>query len=353
MENLNQSPKKNEISSIYLKIYGMPCVNHCKHCYAFGAPGKPAMKFEDILFILQKAAELKKDYPFVLPQYFEEPTIHPQFTEMFEYQAEAGMVWPGFFFPTNGFGLARMNNEQWRRLKKAGLTDIQLTFYGWKDNHDAFAGRKGAFQDLLETAKKADEHDIGWYAGIIIHTGNVDKLGDIKSRISEIGRNGAQAGCFPFHYQGRGAVDDWRIREADIVNTPLKKELWKSERQYINEITNDDEAGKKFAVESACQGASFDINVDMDVLYGGDCDSAPFPELRPYLKIGSLKNECLASMIKKAVNDPPLPFKILQRTNRRELAEQYGDEANDRIYWLNDLIVNKWGRLHLKKTLDI
>ena len=82
---------------VYIKIHGMPCVNQCRHCYYFGAPGKPLMEYENICFVLEKATELKERVPLVMPQYFDEPTLHPDFVKIFEKQSKLDLIWVGLF----------------------------------------------------------------------------------------------------------------------------------------------------------------------------------------------------------------------------------------------------------------
>ncbi len=348
-----------KVNGVYIKIHGMPCVNRCKHCYYYGAPGKPMMEHEKMDFILEKTAEIKEKFPLVMPQYFDEPTIHPDFVRIFEKQSKLGLIWNGFFFPTNGYGLARMNGTEWKRLKEAGFDELQFTFYGLEEVHDKFAGRKGAFKDLVTAIRKANQYDLNWYATVIFHTGLIGKLPQIIEEIKKIGENrGKKVGWFIFHWQGRGIDDKLRPRKKDYDNLPdgLQRKHWKPEYQHIDEILKDKALRNKTALEALghlCNYISLEVQYDMSIYYGGGCDYAPSPEFLPYLKIGKLGKEGFFPLIKKYLEDPPLALKLLEKITWGELAERFGDKSNDCLHFQSDVVGNKWTTMHLKDKLKI
>ena len=54
-----------------------------------------------------------------------------------------------YFLATNGSVLATASETTWSRLRATGIRRLQLTLYGLEQTHDAFAGRSGAFRDVI------------------------------------------------------------------------------------------------------------------------------------------------------------------------------------------------------------
>lgn len=76
-------------------------------------------------------------------------------------------------------------------LKNAGIERIHLTFYGLQEYHDRFAGRKGDFAYMLQTARIACEIGLSVSAGIMVTMENLDQLDALlsdlqKEKISDI-----------------------------------------------------------------------------------------------------------------------------------------------------------------------
>jgi MoaA/NifB/PqqE/SkfB family radical SAM enzyme len=56
-----------------------------------------------------------------------------------------------------------MSDEDWKELAEAGFDYIRLTFHGVGGMHDELAGRKGAYEDLVETIRRAENTgSTGW-----------------------------------------------------------------------------------------------------------------------------------------------------------------------------------------------
>jgi MoaA/NifB/PqqE/SkfB family radical SAM enzyme len=122
------------------------------------------METEKCLFVLNQLSELKTELgTTVFPMFFDEPTLHPSFKQIMKHQLKKGLVFDQWWFSTNGYGLARMSDEDWKELAEAGFDYIRLTFHGVGGMHDELAGRKGAYEDLVETIRRAENTgSTGW-----------------------------------------------------------------------------------------------------------------------------------------------------------------------------------------------
>lgn len=341
--NIEEDKNSHWASMVYIKIRGMPCPNRCRHCYCCGGALKTIMPYTKIVYILDRARELKEEYPHIVIQMFDEPTVHPQFLNILERLNDLGLTAPGWFIPTNGWGTARMNGAEWRRLKNAGNPELQLTFYGLDDVHDSFAGRIGAYDDLIRTARKAAEHDIGWTAGIVAWPRIVNDLVAIKETIASLAPGCTGAGWFLPSWQGRGRDPELRCRESDRERLKLPAAHFKSECEHLQEILNNDDLSAYTVGNMLCDFISLEILPDMQVLYGGACDSAPPREFSHNLSLGMLTDAGFRPLIHRYKTDPPELLRLLSQTTWRALAERCGDPAGDGIFAVNDLVINKWG----------
>ncbi len=52
-------------------------------------------------------------------------------------------------------------------------------------------------------------------------------------------------------------------------------------------------------------------------------------------------------MLEAYLEKPPRSIRLLNEITWGELAERYGDRANDEIYWLDDLPAHKWAAAYL------
>lgn len=359
------------VSLFSIDIHATGCTNRCRHCWTQGSPKNRRVPVEQVLFALDKLAEVKVHVPYVGFFVYDEPTTHPQFLEMYERAAELGLMWEGVFLATNGSILAKAPDEVWQRLKKTGISHLQLTFYGLEQTHDAFARRPGAFKGVVGTAQRANEHGIEWCPGVVLHAGNADELEATMSYVKELDPSGnTRVGWYPFSWQGRGRDDargngasrggaTGRIRgEAFsrlLDRLGQKKNMFIEEREAVARILeNADLAGRR-AGDRVCEKLGFQVDRELRVFCGGACDSAGIigaaPELADQFLLGELGDDGFVPLLEAYQQKPPRGIEVLEQVTWGELAERYGDRDNDEIYWLNDLPMHKWAAAYLRERL--
>ncbi len=337
---------------VMVKIHGMPCVNRCLHCYENGSPGRPMMDLDGISFVLEKVSALGRSVDDVRVLMFEEPTVHPSFVEIMQMQGRLGLIREeSFFLPTNGYGLARLDPDGWESLVGCGVSWLQLTFYGTGEGHDAFAGRRGAFDDLARTIRSADEHGMKWYAGVMIHSGNVHDYACTADTISSLGTPAKPVGWFTMGWQGRGADGRLRIRAGDLALLPDRRGLWRTEGEIVGEILDDPGECSRKAIQDTCGMTYLEVAHDLSVFYGGACDSDPFWACRGRVGLGKLDESGFDGILARLDSDPPEPVRLLGEVTCGELAERYGDPRGAMIFHRGDLIRHKWASEYLRETL--
>lgn len=343
-------------SMLLLNIHGMPCVNKCRHCWAMGSPDYPTMPLPDIVYVLESLAEFRdRNEVWAMPLFFKEPTIHPEFTGIVRSMKEHGFINQATFWATNGYGLARMNDEKWQFMKKVEIGGLQLMLYGNEDTHDRFAGRPGAYSDIQETIDKANRFDISWSGGMIAHGDNLAEIRPaIRLLMDKNPNKGARFGWMISNYQGRGIGLKRPTLEQMTAAGLLEQEnrWWRSESTHVREILADAKEGAQRHWQIGCNALTLDVEADLDVYCGGGCDSngllGLMPELKGDLKLGNLRDQPLSDMVGNFFAEPPKPLRQLWDMTAGELADKYGDPMNAELFHRDDLVKNKWGAMALR-----
>jgi MoaA/NifB/PqqE/SkfB family radical SAM enzyme len=350
---------REDIGLFVTDIHATGCTNRCRHCWTQGSPNNQRVPGEQVLFVIEKLAEVKAHVPHVGFFIYDEPTTHPQFLDIYERAAELGLMWEGVFVATNGSILAKAPDEVWQRLKKTGISNLQLTAYGLEQTHDAFAGRPGAFKGVVATIQRAMGYGIDWCAGVVLHADNADELEATISYFRELEPSGkGTVGWYPFSWQGRGR-DAARIRREQYERLPESFRQGRTslvdEGEAVARILDDPELAERRASDPVCEKLGFQVDRDLRIYCGGACDSAGIlgaaPELADQFCLGKLGDDGFMPLLEAYLEARPRGIKLLEEVTWGELAERYGDRDNDEIYWLNDLPMHKWAAAYLRERL--
>ena len=125
-------------------------------------------------------------------------------------------------------------------LWEAGIERLHYTFYGLQTYHDRFAGRKGDFAYMMDTARLAQEIGMTVSAGIMVTMENLEQLEALLSGLNSAGI-GDITPILP-HGKGRGYVlSDLRLTEdgyrrlPDILRDKLPRNRYRTEGEWMAE----------------------------------------------------------------------------------------------------------------------
>jgi hypothetical protein len=344
--------------ALAIGIHAMPCSNRCRHCWTEGSPRHEVVPAERVVFVLERLAALREMVPYLSFFLYDEPTIHPRFVEILEAAAGLGLTGEGFFLPTNGHGLVSAPDEVWDRLRRAGADRLQFTLYGLEEAHDAFAGRAGAFRDVVDAIRGAAARGFSWYAGVVLHAGHAAGAEETMDFVRGLDPSGAaRVGCLSFLWQGRGR-DAARLRAADRPSLPdgfNRSPVWVEEGEAVRRILADPELAARRPGEGGCETTMLQVDRDGRVFAGSSCDAggiaAAVPELRESFALGPLGPEGFAPLLDAFADAPPPALARLGQVTWGELAERYGDAEGDGIHFLDDLPNHKWAAAYLLESL--
>lgn len=319
------------LSTLALNIRIGGCPNICRHCWAMGSQGKPVMTVADTLIVLDQLVGARRDLGVDVHLFLlDEPTHHPGFDNIAEHIAARDLWGPGSFMATNGAGLAHADAGRWKAIGQAGLEYLQLTFYGVRETHDRFAGRRGAFDDLIQTAATANAYGIGWEAGILLHRWNLSQVEAVRQQVADLHPRGRRPGVFLPSSQGR-MTERLRPCKTALERAGVSPSgRWRSEKDHIAHLLSSPQHAEMPAFDPICPLLVLEVDSGLSVYAGGGCDSggllAVVPGIRSELLLGNLTNESLATIVNRYISGPPGPVRRLAAVTRGQLAMMYGNE---------------------------
>ena len=199
MIGMTEKPDKARFEWIGLEFCVTGNSDSTKLFHAMGSnPAEDPISFSDAKKVIDQFTELTKTKPPVVkgggfyPHY--EATAHPDFLSFWELmvklcdEVEEDPEESNSVLSTNGYGIARAENyrEILQRLKDFGVKGISMPLHGLEEHHDWFAHRKGAFQDVLMTAERADEVGMGVYFNVWVDRRNIPHLSEVVDIIGKL-----------------------------------------------------------------------------------------------------------------------------------------------------------------------
>lgn len=339
-----------------VNIHAGPCPNRCRHCWNHGAPGKPLLAAADLRLILGELAAARPGFQRVAFFLLDEPTARADFLGAYEYAGSLGLLDEQSFVATNGAGWARADAEKWARLRRAGVAFLQLTFYGVGAAHDAFAGRRGAFDDVVMTARRASEFGFPWTGGVLLQPRDAGDVVGTLAFVKDLAPP-LKTGWFVAARQGRGYHGD-RPRAPDLAGKPAlqRNKTFQPEYEHRARILAGSDLGARPFGDLGCGLLTLDVEPSLDVYLGGACDAGgladALPSKRDLFRVGSLRAEKLEDILGRYYHSPLPVYESLAGETWGSLAAAFGSETNDELFEIRDLI-GTWARAHLKRTYGL
>ena len=172
------------------------CPNACRHCLLRGGQRKERNE-EYIRNVHDRFAAYAQSHGQPVPElylYMQEPFFHNRWQAMYELADTLNR--------SNGHPDAKQQmafdvvpTVGWRMVHTDGFADwfgarykgVQLTFFGLPDTHDWFAGRKGAFDDLLGAARRAFDMNLTVHMSVMLHSRMLHDFPELLSVLAQHG----------------------------------------------------------------------------------------------------------------------------------------------------------------------
>lgn len=211
----------------------VPCYNHCKYCLlswegkCIGIEHTRSMEYARNFYIWIQNHHPELNFVY----YFGYSMDHPNLPEAIKFMQETNSP-GGEFLQLDGMRMRTKAelHQLLGNLKKLGIKLIDFTFYGTKNYHDRFAGRKGDFELMMNSLEIALEKGLNIEVGIPITKENINQ---IDSLIAMLPTDRIRLFLFTPHFGGRGIT----LLNSTITTNDYES-LSSTAKQYFNKNNN-------------------------------------------------------------------------------------------------------------------
>ena len=209
------------------------CYNHCKYCLLSWDGKCLGIEYERSVVYARKfynwLKNTHKDIHFTY--YFGYSMDHPDLPNAIKFMQETNSP-SGEFLQFDGMKMRTKAelDSLFTIIAELGVKLIDFTFYGTKEYHDQFAGRKGDFALMMDSMEIALDKGLNVEVGIPITKEN---LSQIDTLLSQLPQDKIKIFLFTPHSGGRGSY----LLDAKITLDDYEK-LSSNAKRYFNRNRN-------------------------------------------------------------------------------------------------------------------
>lgn len=308
-------------TSFTIEDLRVPCNSHCRYCLLACENKVNTTGFEETEAFIRRLDEEFRNtdvhFSYYMGYCMDDPCLH----DYIRLSQELGYP-SGDFLQLNGLkfrDLGAIANFI-TNLKDWGIKLVDLTFYGLREYHDRFAGRKGDFDYLVDTLRACMRLHMPVRISMPLNKENMDQAGKLYRYLHDL--DARNFFIFLPHSKGRGRyLEDLRLTREDFDRLPkvIKKNFgkspYKTEREWLEE--NDFEEPETRILVKVLRDDS------------------------PYLHLTG--KDILKELEEK---DDAFYGKM---PSTKELAQIYGNRENEQLFRKRDLIIRyrqAWAKDH-------
>ena len=314
-----------QTTSLGIANYCVPCRCDCRYCLldscrkATGVDYRRGAQFAERI-----DRELKAARPDISCHYYIGYCMDtPELESYIRFCGQRGYP-GGKFLQMNGLGFRDQTalKNLMDMIHRCGVQMIDLTIYGTREYHDAFAGRKGDFDCLLRMADAAGEAHIPIHFSLPLTRENKDQADELLSILSAVPLS--ELAFFLPHSKGRG-------------RTLMNERLTKSDYEALSELVR-----ARFRKTPLLTEAEWLAENDFPSYQERSLVLVLNPEEMDRLE--NMRGEEVLRFL-EALDDQYLSV----MPSPLELAQRYGDRHNDQMFRRRDLLL-KWKQQYITET---
>ncbi len=311
------------------------CPNRCKHCW-LGHIDHSRMSDNADEFIVNYFKPFFEQITFY--SWLREPDFADNYEEQWERDKELSIgAMPERFELASFYRLCRDANYV-HFLKKVGVKEVQLTFFGMEEMTDKYVGRKGAFKELVISANILIDNGIIPRYQVFI---NAENKNDIVRLVEYLKQNHIIKKCddigIPFKlfiHQGSCDGENRKLYNIRISKKDVPKELIEyylaydklySEKECCELLMND----TTHHVYHNEDLIVLNITSDFSVYYN-------FTNISDNWKIGNMKEETAEHLVDKIISENTFALNKAREITLGDLVKLYGNFQSERAFFLDD-----------------
>jgi len=332
-----------ESIGVWLDMYG--CPNRCKHCW-LGVTPNGNLSVDDLKFVANAFRPFTNNLEIF--DHYREPDYSNNYKELWEITTNLSNIKTPHYENISYWRAVR-DNEYIPWLYSKGVRAAQLTIFGDEKTTDFFVGRKGAFNEILQTIELLLQNKISPRIQMFIYKNNIAQLPyvqslieklDLEKRCSDIGNKFAfflnQGSCDGENEQ---FYSDW-ITPEDVAQIPPKlveftikhwgkpniiEVFGETEKELYNQLIQD----SSFISSIVTNTPWFFVDIDFNVYPNYETPS-------PFWCLGNLKADGAEKILETYINNNSKAQRIMVSIPVSEMAKKHGNPESMRLFDISD-----------------
>lgn len=331
------------------------CPNRCAHCWLGAAPNGN-LTTDDLRFAAEQFRPFTDD--FEIFDWYREPDYHDDYRERWALCAAlSDHQTPHFELAS--FWRAVRDDTYLDWLKSLGVRVAQLTFFGGEALTDRYVGRKGAYQELVQTIGLLLDKEIAPRIQVFVNKETLPELPLVERMIEEL-RLPERCGAFgvPFSaFVHAGSCDGENEKRYDIRATPEDLEkippfLAQSTLRHFGEKTLLDVFGETERALCAQLGGDESTRsfVEDTPVFYVDRNLDVYPNITapaPFWRLGNLKADGAGAVVRTYLDSASPAQRAALTVPAREFVRACGNPDSERLFGRGDyleFLLNRWCR---------
>lgn len=283
-----------ETASIAVQTLCVPCHNRCRYCLLSWDGKLPGADYDRSEQYARRFHQwLRENRPDLSFQfYFGFSMEHPHITDAIDFMGSISSA-GGQFLQLDGLAFREDAGirDYLSAAKAHGIRAVNLTFYGTREYHDRFAGRRGDFDYLMAILRTALSLGLELSVGVPLTRENAPQTEELLRLLTDAGANPR---FFVPHSEGRGiTLESIRLRQQDLeqcspeIQARFNTRMYRTEARWIRTVPLPMPQKRMLTVSLTPENIGFfeSLPFDETIRYLEERDDAYYAQFPPIQKL--------------------------------------------------------------------
>lgn len=349
--------QSNDFKKITACLDMAGCPNRCRHCW-LGCTPNGRMAADDLRFVAEAFRPFTKSLE--VASWYREPDYLPEYKELWALENELSDMREVPHWELMSVWRAARDESYIPWLKELGVKACQLTLFGGRQQTDAYTGRKGAYDEIIQAIEGLLAAEIAPRVQAFVNKDNVDDLWAVVDLILNLRLDercaafGARFGTFV--HQGscdgeNAKLYDVRVTPDDLPRIPPPLAAYSLRhwgKDTLEEIFGETESAlcRRLAdsTKTHCYVSDtpvFFVDKNFDVY-----PNITAPE--PHWRLGNVKRDGAESILACYLNSESPAQKLRMTVSIGEIVRRCGNPGSQRLFIESDYIdplIKRWGEV--------
>jgi hypothetical protein len=335
------------------------CSNRCQHCSICARPPAPDLvPFPLIRRVVRGFRAIATgDRPLAgkfRVLFYSDVLAHSEYVDILGLCAQQGQVIPRLY-ATSGRQIARSANwpDMLTRLRAAGVSAFQMALFGIGEEHDRYAGRRGAYDDIMACSEKVLAVGLGLRWHVFMFADTMAQIPQLFATYRALLRHDQEPAfaLAPVTLSGRAnALEHVRPTRADVEALPehvrefVIRDLH-TEAEWLEVLQGEEAHRLELDISSLIPlFVHADLKVHSEFTLGWP------PEKPGRFLIGDLHRDSPRKIVRRYLERPTPDMLRCQQPDLRAIAPAHARRENQRLYCARS-VRSKWLQAYVRASM--